>query len=198
MNASLGPAAIREALARTQPNLVTPSEGERRAAVALLLRPHESGAEALFVKRAQVMGDPWSGHMALPGGHRDPDDVDLIDTARRETHEEVGVSLRRAAFLGQLDDIHPVSRGLPSIVVSPFVAWRSDEFEISSNHEVQYHHWIPVATLADPVSHSELRWGGRGQEKRYPSILFEGDTIWGLTHRIVVNFLEILAEELGR
>jgi len=193
LNRPLDPEAIRNALAQRPPTLA--GDGERRAAVTLILRPRRTGAEALFVKRAEVVGDPWSGHTALPGGHREENDKDLIETARRETLEEVGISLEREAFLGQLDDNHPMGPGLPAIVVSAFVAWRSDAVEIRANHEVQYYHWIPVAALADPTNQSELRHGGRGQERVYPSILFAGDSIWGLTHRIVVNFLDIIAEE---
>jgi len=196
VNSGFEPEAIRGALERRVPTLVTPGEGERQAAVALILRPRATGAEVLFVKRAEVVGDPWSGHMALPGGHRDLEDADLLETARRETGEEVGVSLDREDFLGRLDDNHPRSRGLPAIVVSPFVAWRSGEVTIHANHEVQYHRWIPVSALVDPDYRSELILGGRGHERAYPSILFEGDSIWGLTHRIVVDFLEIMAEEL--
>ena len=190
-----GVSVIRGALSRVPPRLVAPGKRERRAAIVMILRPTDAGPEALFVRRAEVVGDPWSGHMALPGGHRDPGDTDLIDTARRETLEEVGVPLERADFLGRLDDIHPLGRGLPSIVVSPFVAWRAVSHEVRTNHEVQYHHWIPLATLADPAARSELTWNRHGEKRVFPSIVFAGDTIWGLTHRVVINFLEILGEE---
>lgn len=195
MSRSFDAPMIRAALSTRSPDLVVPANGARLAAVTLLLRPAPEGAEALFVKRAEVQGDPWSGHMALPGGHRDDLDADLMDTARRETHEEVGVALDRSTFLGRLDDRHPMSRGLPTMVVSPFVAWRTERFEIQANHEVQYHYWIPLATLADPAAGSEVRRVERGRERIYPSISFSGDSIWGLTHRIVMNFLEILDRE---
>ena len=67
----------------------------RRAAVALVLRGPgdasgdgaEGPIELLFVKRAEWEGDPWSGHVAFPGGRHEPQDETLWDTAARETHE---------------------------------------------------------------------------------------------------------------
>lgn len=53
----------------------------------------ESDPEVLFIKRAGRKGDRWSGHVALPGGKRDPPDADDLVTAIRETKEEVGLDL---------------------------------------------------------------------------------------------------------
>lgn len=184
-------------MADTDPRIESPGQAARHAAVALVLRPGPSDLEVLFVKRAEVEGDPWSGHMALPGGHRDPDDADLVETARRETLEEVGLDLPREAFLGRLDDLLPVSRRIPPILISPFVAWLADDAPITASDEVQYHVWTPLQAFHDPALRSEVRFTERGRERVLPSILFEGETIWGLTHSIVMNLLEILTEEPG-
>jgi len=184
--------ALRRALGRATPTRVEPGPEDRRAAVALIVRPAPADLALLFVRRAELPGDRWSGHMALPGGHMDAGDADSRDTARRETREELGVPLAREAFLGRLDDVHPLSRRLPSIVVSPHVAWIDEEPEIFPNHEIQYHRWVPLSTLHDPDARSELRLQERGLERVFPSILYEGDTIWGLTHRVVENFLEVV------
>ena len=58
-----------------------------RAAVAIVLREMADGPQVLLIRRAQREGDPWSGHMAFPGGRVDPDDESLLATALRETHE---------------------------------------------------------------------------------------------------------------
>ena len=185
---------VERALARRQPTLIEPGDGDRSAAVSLVVRPTKEEIELLFVRRTEVAGDPWSGQMALPGGHAEPGDEDLVDTARRETFEEVGVDLPRDAFLGRLDDIHPMTRRLPSVVVSPFVAWLEEEARLRASAEVQYHHWVPLSALLDPGRQSELRLEPeRGRERVFPTIVFAGDTIWGLTHRVVMNFLEVLA-----
>ena len=186
---------IAEALSRRGPRLIEPGDEDRTAAVTLVLRPAAAEPALLFVRRAEVEGDPWSGQIALPGGHADPADADLLETARRETREEVGVELPRRTFLGRLDDIHPMTRRLPSVIVSPFVAWQEERVTLRTNHEVQYHRWVPLSALLDPARQSELRLKGEhGRDRVFPSILYAGDTIWGLTHRVVMNFLELLAE----
>ena len=64
-------ARLGQALAERAPATVTLDAGEHplRAAVALVLRPGDAGElELLLIKRADYEGDPWSGHVALPGG----------------------------------------------------------------------------------------------------------------------------------
>ncbi|HMJ14340.1 MAG TPA: CoA pyrophosphatase, partial [Polyangiaceae bacterium] len=96
---------------------------KRHAAVAAVLRDAEHGAEALLIRRAAREGDPWSGHMAFPGGQREPHDQDLLDTAVRETHEEIGLDLREhAALLGRLETLPAVAGGRRiGMNVTPFV-----------------------------------------------------------------------------
>ena len=70
--------SFRAALGDFQPRLLPDVEGQTRAAVAALLRPGEGGVEILFIHRAEDPRDPWSGHMAFPGGREDPGDADLM------------------------------------------------------------------------------------------------------------------------
>ena len=146
--------------------------------------------EALFVRRADVDGDPWSGHMALPGGREDPEDVDLLETARRETLEETGVELERKSYLGRLDEIPPVTRRVPSISVTPFVAWASEDTRVRINHELSGHVWIPVRELREPRNRGSYDRPGHPGET-YPTIDYTGHTIWGLTFRVVEQFLAL-------
>ena len=99
------------------------AEHEKWAAVALLLREGASGPEVFFIRRAEHPRDPWSGHMAFPGGRQDAQDATLLHTAVRETQEEVGLDLsREAEHIGQLDDLQAIARGKPQeTVIRPFV-----------------------------------------------------------------------------
>lgn len=62
--------------------------------------------EVLFIKRASRVGDRWTGHVALPGGKRDPEDVEDKATAIRETREEIGLDLDKeeAIYVGNLPE----------------------------------------------------------------------------------------------
>lgn len=62
--------------------------------------------EVLFIKRAARSGDRWTGHIALPGGKREPSDPDDRAAATRETEEEVGLDLNadHCIFVGNLPE----------------------------------------------------------------------------------------------
>src|SRR5688572_27389789 len=75
------------------------------AAVAIIIAPDPDAI--LLIRRAERAGDPWSGHMALPGGRREPGDLDLLATAIRETSEEVGIRLGSEQLVGTLEDVVP-------------------------------------------------------------------------------------------
>src|SRR4051812_5322491 len=88
------------------------SEETPGAAVAAILResPTTGGVELFFIRRAEHPQDPWSGHVAFPGGRRDPEDVTLLATAIRETREEVGIDLTISDVVARLPDIPAVTR----------------------------------------------------------------------------------------
>ena len=113
---------IRHKLANHQP-APPPVKASTRAAVALLLQPQVDDLQMLFIHRAHHPQDPWSGHMAFPGGRKDPEDVDLRTTIHRETKEEVGIDLNRhGEYLGRMAELQAMARGRPiSMTVAPFV-----------------------------------------------------------------------------
>jgi 8-oxo-dGTP pyrophosphatase MutT (NUDIX family) len=168
----------------------------RYAAIALVLRPSDVGEpELLMIKRAEIERDPWSGHIACPGGRMDPGDRDLEHTATRETWEETGIDLTAdGRVLGTLDDISPRTPTLPPIVIRPFVAVVKPEVTIVDSPEVAEAFWVPMSAIRETTS-----WGKgfvpiRGVGEREVDVFRHGQyTVWGLTHRALTQFVELLS-----
>lgn len=163
----------------------------RLAAVAAVLRVRDE-PELLFIKRAVVAGDPWSGHIAFPGGRHDATDVSLVHTAIRETREETAVDLDAAGHvLGRLDDLAPRSPTLPRIIIRPFVALVRPDTVVIANHEVSAHFWVPLDALRRPEAQAEHVLVHEGQRLRFPGVLVGGHVTWGLTERILRQLLDL-------
>ncbi|HEY6079560.1 MAG TPA: CoA pyrophosphatase [Polyangiaceae bacterium] len=177
-------ARVRAALARRSSLAL---ELPRRAAVALLLTEQAGSLAVLLVRRAERAGDPWSGHMALPGGHFHDDDGDLLVTARRETHEEVGLDLGGAELLGSLDDITPLrSSGL---AVRPFVFWLSGPVTLGLSPEVSETHWVALEVLAQGSLREMREVEVQSQRLSVPAYVIEQRVVWGMTFRLLEDFL---------
>ncbi|MES3035821.1 MAG: CoA pyrophosphatase [Gemmatimonadota bacterium] len=173
-------------------------EGLRWAAVSLVLRGTSlTDSELLFIRRAVRAGDPWSGHVAFPGGRHDLDDVTLEQTARRETFEELALDLGGDAhLLGVLDDLRPRATALPSIAVRPYVFRLARPVTLVPNEEVHSTFWVPLAALRDPALASEHVFDRGGTRFRFPAYRWGEDVVWGMTERIVTQLLAV-AETSG-
>lgn len=161
-----------------------------QAAVALVLRASPD-PDLLLIRRARSERDPWSGHMALPGGRRDPEDTDLLHTALRETHEETGIDLSRVGrLLGRLGMVIPRSAELPRIQIAPFVlAVPAGTTARANASEVDATIWTPLATFTDPRAARHTLIEVSGGPRSFPSFQVGDDLVWGLTYRIITEFL---------
>jgi 8-oxo-dGTP pyrophosphatase MutT (NUDIX family) len=180
-----------------QPTLL-PTSDRARAAVAVILRERAQRAELLFIERARREGDPWSGHMAFPGGRVDPADRGTRQAAERETLEEVGVSLADGTYLGRLDDLEGRPQRDGGMVVSAYVYRLAKSGPLVPNHEVHDAFWFPVAALLDAerhVTYPHARFEGR----HLPGILVgvpDRQIVWGLTYRFVDVLLSVIGQPL--
>jgi 8-oxo-dGTP pyrophosphatase MutT (NUDIX family) len=176
---------LRRAFADAAPE--APLTGPRVAAIALILLEREGSLELLLIERAQREGDPWSGHIALPGGHVEASDVGLHATAERETLEEVGLDLRQTGeLLGRLSDCAPV-RGVP-IAVRPFVFLLQQLPTLSLNAEVRRALWVPVAPLQRGEQRATYSLSRAGQRFEFPAWDIDGGVVWGLTYAVLQDF----------
>ena len=171
-----------------------------QTAVSLVIRANEH-LDLLLIKRARSDRDPWSGHMALPGGRRDPGDASLLDTAARETLEETGLDLSAGGVhLGKLDEVAPASVRLPKLTIQPFVFGvpGSAHAHVASR-EVQAVHWITLDRLRAPETHSDVEIPLPGGARTFPCYRVVDEIVWGLTYRILTQFLELYPDsELRR
>jgi 8-oxo-dGTP pyrophosphatase MutT (NUDIX family) len=187
-------AEIREALARHQPTLVAREPAHVEAAVALVLAGAGGDLSLCAIRRAEHPLDPWSGHMALPGGRASSEDVGPRAAAERETLEEVGVALTEAHWIGPLSDVLVRLGGDDRrMVLSPFVYYLGEELAaFSASDEVAEAFWIPLSHLWDPANTSHMEWERNGSRLLYPAIRFHGHSIWGITFRVLTLFSDVL------
>lgn len=187
-------AALRAALRRRDPVRGPADPSLSQAAVLLAVRPSRP-VELLLIERAEQEGDPWSGHMALPGGRRSGKDSDLLDTALREMEEETGIRVPRAAVLGELDEVRPSSRRRFSITVAAFVAAvPARTVATPAPAEVKTALWVPLEHLASDEAVDEVLIELEEGSLAFPALTYREHVIWGLTHRILTGFMDAARE----
>ena len=188
-------ADVRAAMAGFRPQLLPHQEDMKKAAVAAVLRDGGEGAELLFIHRAEHPHDPWSGHMAFPGGRMHGGDRDAMAAAIRETREELGLDVAgEGEPLGRLSDVAAVSRGRPlSLVIVPYVFAIRGQPQLVLNHEVADFVWVPLSFLVDFDNRSTVEWRLGGMTIPLPCYRYRDKLIWGLTFGMVDELLSILA-----
>jgi len=165
------------------------SGSELSAAVAAILTAHDDPS-LLFIQRVQHDGDPWSGHIAFPGGRIEPTDASAVAAAKRETMEEVALDLGDARALGRLADI--TGSTIP-VCVSCHVFGIEEIPELDPNEEVADTFAVSLSELANPDRHVHAEFEIKGNRTMYPAIDLgiEGKPLlWGLTYRFVDQILQ--------
>jgi len=166
-----------------------PREGHTQAAVALVVRASDD-LELLLIERAKSVRDPWSGHVALPGGRRDAEDANLAETAIRETAEETAVELSSSGWpLGRLERVVPSHPNLPPITIMPYVFGVPEGIEANADSvEVDEVLWVGLPVLLDPQTRGTTTILLPEGPTDFPCYRVDGHVIWGLTFRIISEF----------
>lgn len=163
----------------------------RKAAVLVPLFERDGEPWVVLTRRTDTVRS-HAGQISFPGGAADPGEIDLWDTAVRETHEELGISPDDITRLGALDDYPTYSSGY---IVSAFVGtiipsatWTHSEAEIAEVIE------LPLQRLIDAGRMEEWERDGI----RFPMHLFDVDEhrVWGLTAYILQRFLDVAGHAL--
>jgi 8-oxo-dGTP pyrophosphatase MutT (NUDIX family) len=173
-----------------------PDSGDRtRASVAMILHQGARDLEVLFIQRASHDLDPWSGHIAFPGGKLEEGEREC-QAACRETLEEIGIDLEQGRYLGRLSDI--IGANLPVRVSCCLFGVDRMQYSPVLNEEVRDLFWVSLSDLRDPGRH--LLSCVAFDEKRFevPAIRLPSDNkpvLWGITYRLVMQFLCLLEND---
>lgn len=165
--------------------------GESYAAVAIILHDDPvSGPNVLVIERAERIGDPWSGHLAFPGGRVEPDDESLLATATRETREEVGLDLQcQARHLGALDQ-QRARRPEHGLIVAPFVFLLTKQVDPTPDaREVAKIHWLPLRPLLSGEYDVEHTIVFNRVRYKLPAFRVDNKVLWGLTYVMLSSLL---------
>jgi 8-oxo-dGTP pyrophosphatase MutT (NUDIX family) len=159
------------------------------AAVSLIIRKTSSYLELILIRRPQYDG-PHSGQVSFPGGKSEKTDNSLLETAIRETYEEIGIKLDHAEYLGPLT---PLSIPVSKFLVYPFIFLQlpSRPFNIDP-HEVEYVIHCPVSELVDQTNLRRTILTIDGFKIETPYFAINGETVWGATAMMLAEFKEIV------
>lgn len=128
-----------------------------------------------------------AGEIAFPGGKWHHNDHDLLDTALRETSEEIGFSLSREKVIGQLENVRTLNSGF---TITPFVSVVDEIPQLHANHEVESILHIPLIpflqTLADDTNHAHT-----SIQEMY-TFTYQGKIVWGASARILKQIVNLI------
>lgn len=158
---------------------------QKSAAVLVPLFERHGDLHAIFIRRSDHVAS-HRGQVAFPGGRVDAKDRDLLATALREAYEEVNIQPGSVRVLGSMTVLSTLTSG---ITVAPFVGLLDDAAGLRPDPtEVAEIFDVPLSSLADPRYRGQYRLSNTA---KYPAIVYDGQTIWGLTLRITDRLLEI-------
>lgn len=168
-----------------------PEPPYRVAAVLIPLLRREEGYTVLFTERSAHL-NTHAGQVSFPGGGAEETDADVVETALRETQEEIGLAPLNVTVLGTLDRyitrtgfcVAPVV----GIIVPP-PAWTPNSFEVSRIFEV------PLSYILSPGALTRQQMVWEGMTRHYEALTWQDFYIWGPTAGMLKNFVDILTHE---
>lgn len=176
---------IREKLARHQP----PADHSFQGQQAAVLIPITRSDKPVVILTLRATGlSSHAGEVALPGGKYDLEDATLLQTALRETEEEIGLASYDVDVVGNLKPF--ISKH--GLQVTPFVGLVPETVKLTPNHhELETIFRVPIDyLLTDPRTSTNVI-SRHGMTLRAPTYYYEGHKIWGLTAMILVEFLNV-------
>ncbi len=162
------------------------NKGKIHSSVLVIIHFPEKIPSVILTKRSHFLTN-HSGEISFPGGKFSPRDQSILDTAIRETYEEIGIFVNKQNIIGCL---RPTYTYTSKILIYPFVALiEKIPDNLKPNMEVEQIINLPVETLinslSEDVSHST-------KEYRMFKFIVDGNLIWGATARILKDLLDMI------
>ena len=142
----------------------------------------------VFIRRSeQLVNHP--GNIAFPGGHKDFEDLTLVETAIREAHEEIALERKNIEIIGILDDEETLTS---SFVITPVLSFIKQMKFKAQKEEVSEIIEIPLTHLLNPENNKPACYEYEGRQYHLIDYFFENKKIWGATSRILTKLLQMI------
>ncbi len=173
--------------------LIDPPSDAKIAAVLLILVKTKRTWHVVFVERVGRKGDVHSNQIAFPGGKSEIFDSSLLDTALRETFEEIGIAKEKIEVLGSLS---PLYISVSNFLMHPFIGVVEEEHLTFSlqTQEIKNAFVFPINTLKKPgtVKLTDIRINEKLTLNDIPYYDVHGKVLWGATAMVISEFLSIM------
>ena len=167
---------------------MTPQVRSRPAAVLIPIVERDEGLTMLLTKRSEDL-PVHPGQVSFPGGRAESYDDGPVDTALRETEEEVGIHRRHIDIVGQLD-LYSTRTGF---AITPVVGLLTPPFDTKADPmEVQEIFEVPLAFFLDRGNHERHSREWNNQIRSFYAMPYGDYYIWGATAGMLVNFVDVL------
>jgi len=165
-----------------------------RAAVLIPIFLKENEYHILLTQRSHHVLH-HKGEISFPGGKRDKSDSNFLETALRESWEEIRLDPKDADILGELDDVQTKTSGF---IISPFIAFIPYPYEfVKDTFEIKDILDIPVSTLLEANNLGKKKTTNNGKSEIKYRFEYQGKVIWGATAKVLNQLLEII-QSTGR
>ena len=147
----------------------------------LMLRPNYNGVHG--------------GQISLPGGKKEEQDKDFIDTAIRETEEEIGIKAKDVKILGRLTELFVFASNFTIIPVVGYIS--VPPMFIPNPYEVEAIIETPVGDLLNEKMIKNTSLHVRGFDIDTPYFDIGGNIVWGATAMVLSEFKALLKDEIS-
>ena len=174
--------------------LVLPDEHKNYhdSAVLVLLFPSKQQIQLCLIRRPSTMKN-HAGQIAFPGGKKESEDADLVQTALREAQEEIGIVRGEVEILGQLSTVYVQ---ISEFLITPVVGWLNKAPEIAvDSSEVDEVFFISLDDIANQGNRCEREMDTRTGRINVPGYEIDGFFIWGATAMMLAELVDLYLDE---